>query len=105
MEVFITLFILFIMLSVIKSERDRRKREALRKANAARQQEEKSKEPEFTVPEPSITPEMGTENYHGEDVPRTTRTVVREEKKDAVKELDFDPEKMIIYSEILKPKF
>lgn len=104
MEVFFILFVLFILLSIVKSEMDRRKREALRKADAARQQEE-FEEPRFTVPEPSVSPVMDMDDYHGEDVQRTTKAAVKEEKKDTGKELDFDPEKMIIYSEILKPKF
>ena len=35
----------------------------------------------------------------------SSKTVTVKLKKDSGKKLDFDPEEMIIYSEILKPKF
>ena len=111
MEVFFVLFIMFIMLSIVKSESDRRKRAAQRRTQVPPRVEEDIDfdEPDFTVPEPSTVSEPSaystSDSYQGEDVPRTTQTVVKEEKKDSGKKLDFDPEEMIIYSEILKPKF
>lgn len=104
MEVFFVLFFMFIVFSIVMSEKDRRRRAAQRRTHIPpRQEEEDFAGESFTVPEPStVTP---ADEYHGEDVPRTTQTAVQEEKKAPGKDLDFDPEKMIIYSEILKPKF
>ncbi|MBR3030442.1 MAG: hypothetical protein IKH93_04765 [Bacteroidales bacterium] len=103
MEVFFALFLMFIVFSIIKSESDRRKRAAQRRAQFPPRMEEAPAERDFTVPEPTtVAPDS---NYYGEDVPRTTETAFQEEKKDSGKKLDFDPEEMIIYSEILKPKF
>ncbi|MBR0533107.1 MAG: hypothetical protein IJK19_00255 [Bacteroidales bacterium] len=111
MEVFFVLFIMFIMISIAKSESDRRKRAAQRRTQVPPRMEEDTDfdKPDFTVPQPSTVSEpvayTTDDSYHGEDVQRTTQTTVREDKKAPGKELDFDPEKMIIYSEILKPKF
>jgi hypothetical protein len=103
MEVFFALFLMFIVFSIVMSEKDRRRRAAQRRTHIPPREEEDFAEERFTVPEPStVTP---AEEYHGEDVPRTTQSAVQEEKKAPGKDLDFDPEKMIIYSEILKPKF
>ncbi|MBO4657379.1 MAG: hypothetical protein J5639_06355 [Bacteroidales bacterium] len=102
MGYFFTLFLAFIILSVILSEKDRKRREAIKKMR--RPPVEETFNPDnFKVPEPATAPQDNT--YYGEDVPRTTKAAVQEEKKTAGKELDLDPEKMIIYSEILKPKF
>lgn len=103
MEVFFVLFLMFIVFSIIKSESIRRKRAAQRRIQFPPRQEESPSRQGFTVPEPkTVAPDTG---YFGEDVHRTTETVLQEEQKDAVKKLDLDPEEMIIYSEILKPKF
>lgn len=103
MEVFFVLFLMFIVFSIIKSESDRRKRAAQRRTQFPPRQEEAPRARDFTVPEPTtVSPDN---SYYGEEVPRTTATAFQEEKKDSGKKLDFDPEEMIIYSEILKPKF
>lgn len=102
MGIFFAFFLTFIILSVIMSEKDRKRREAIKRMQR-QPREETFNADDFKVPEPATAPQDNT--YHGEDVPRTTATAVQEEKKDAGKELDLDPEKMIIYSEILKPKF
>ena len=103
MEVFFALFLMFIAFSVVMSERDRRRRAVQKRTHIPPRQEKDFAEETFTVPEPTtVTP---ADEYHGEDVPRTTQTAAQEEKKVPGKDLDFDPEKMIIYSEILKPKF
>ena len=99
MTVFFILFFAFIIISIVKSESDRKK-----KHSAAVQQEAAQQEVRFNVPEPSVKPQKD-DAYYGEDVPRTTRAAVSEEKAKSELKLDFDPEKMIIYSEILKPKF
>ncbi|MBO6067931.1 MAG: hypothetical protein J6T49_05810 [Bacteroidales bacterium] len=112
MSVFFVLFFMFILFSIAKSESDRRRRAAQRRTQVPPPLEEDLDfdKPDFTVPEPTTVSEPSaystSDTYHGEDVPRTTaQTVVKEEKKVPGKELDFDPEEMIIYSEILKPKF
>lgn len=102
MAIFFTVFLAFLVMSVIISEKDRKRRAAARKTRLPHFEDEFKKE-DITVSEPATAPQDNT--YHGEDVPRTTKAAVQEETKTAVKELDLDPEKMIIYSEILKPKF
>ena len=110
MEVFFTLFVMFILFSIFTAEVERKKREASKRAQRTRPEE--YTEPEFTVPEPSVE-SVKFDDYYGEDVPRTTESSAQEEVKaparktgaDSGKKLDFDPEEMIIYSEILKPKF
>jgi hypothetical protein len=103
MEVFFVLFLMFIVFSIVKSESDRRKRAAQRRTQFPPRQEENPAAQDFTAPGPTAAaPDTG---YYGEDVHRTTETVFQEEKKDTGKKLDLDPEEMIIYSEILKPKF
>ena len=110
MEVFFTLFVMFILFSIFTAEVERKKREAQKRAQKPRQEE--YIEPEITAPAPSTEP-VKFDDYYGEDVPRTTEsplqedtnTPVRKTGTDPGKKLDFDPEEMIIYSEILKPKF
>lgn len=103
-SIFFVTFMAFIVLSIIKSEKDRKRRAAERKLRVPPMKEEFDTD-DFVVPEPTTAPQDNT--YHGEEVPRTTMTEVHEAPKaaDKVFDLDLDPEKMIIYSEILKPKF
>ena len=99
MTVFFILFFLFIVFSVAKSESDRKKKQSARSQKQARPQEVR-----LNIPEPSVKPQQD-DAYYGEEVPRTTTDKVSENKAKSDLDLDFDPEKMIIYSEILKPKF
>lgn len=101
--IFFMAFIAFIVISIAKSEKERRKRADARRARVKSQQEAFNAD-DFKVPEPTTVPQDNTA-YYGEDVPRTTVADLHENDKDVRKELDLDPEKMIIYSEILKPKF
>ncbi|MBO4764763.1 MAG: hypothetical protein J5508_03530 [Bacteroidales bacterium] len=102
MGVFFFVFLAFMVVSIVISEQDRKRRAAARRTHIPPVQD--FKDVDFKVPEQAKAPQDNT--YYGEDVPRTTTaTEVRQESKPAGKELDLDPEKMIIYSEILKPKF
>ncbi|MBQ4021430.1 MAG: hypothetical protein II613_02640 [Bacteroidales bacterium] len=101
--IFFMAFIAFIVISIVKSEKERRRRADARRARV-RPQPETFDAGNFKVPEPTTVPQDNTA-YYGEDVPRTTATDLHEDDKTVRKELDLDPEKMIIYSEILKPKF
>lgn len=101
--IFFITFMAFIAISIVKSERERRKRADARRARAQSRQET-FEDVDFKVPEPTTAPQDKTA-YYGEDVPRTTVTDLQEEDKTVREKLDLDPEKMIIYSEILKPKF
>lgn len=100
--IFFLTFSAFIVISIVKSEKERRRRAAARKPRVSPGQETFDAQ-NFKVPEHATAPLDNT--YHGEEVPRTTVTTLQEEDRNAGKELDLDPEKMIIYSEILKPKF
>lgn len=103
MGVFFVLFLMFIVFSIVRSESVRRQRAAQRRSQFPPRQREDSAGPDLTVPGSAAMP--SDDSFQGEDVPRTTVTDFQEEKKDAGKKFDFDPEEMIIYSEILKPKF
>lgn len=92
---------MFIVISIVTSEIKRKQRQASRRIQPPRQEDYDTQD--FHIPEQSVKPVQ--DSYYGEDVPRTTENAVSEEKKDHGQELDLDPEKMIIYSEILKPKF
>ena len=102
MGVFFVFFVSFMVLSIILSEKDRKRRAAARRMQIPPIQND-IQDADIKVPEPATTPQK--DSYYGEDVPRTTTAEFHEESKPAKKELDLDPEKMIIYSEILKPKF
>lgn len=102
MAVFFTVFLAFIIFSVVMSEKDRKRREAAKRRQIPLPGDIFKKE-DIQVPEPTTAPRDNT--YHGEEVPRTTQNASTDETRTKGKELDLDPEKMIIYSEILKPKF
>jgi len=102
MEVFFILFFMFIVFSIAKSESDRRKR-AARNPHAP-QQGEVILEDDIAVKESVKAPRDKTSVKT--DIPADSdASPLNEGRKGQGEKLDLDPEKMIIYSEILKPKF
>lgn len=96
----------FILISVIKSEKDRKN-----KAHTVSGQQTGQGDVDSSAAAPVSFPEQ--DGFQNEGIPQTAAAEnihdaahidVKPEKSN-LSDLDFDPEKMIIYSEILKPKF